>query len=70
MKPIANNIAELSLILPPHNVVIQLNTLTADGTAIIKVNTTKKLDKKGFTPDINIWCAHTINEGNAIANIE
>jgi hypothetical protein len=69
-KPIANSIGVFNLILPPYNVVIQLNTFTADGTAIIKVNTTKKLDIIGFTPDINMWCAQTINERKAIANMD
>ena len=55
IKPIANNIAELYLILPPYNVAIQLNTFTAEGTAIINVKITKKLEINGFTPAINIW---------------
>ena len=54
-KPIPNRLAAVNLIFPPNKVAIQLNTLTAEGTAIINVNTTKKLDIKGFTPDMNMW---------------
>ena len=36
----------------------------------MSVNMTKKLEIKGLTPDINIWCAHTIKDKNAIAKIE
>src|SRR5690606_10998393 len=69
-KPIANSIGTLSLKLPRYRVPIQLNTFTADGTAIINVKTTKKLEINGLTPAINIWCAHTIKDKNAMANIE
>jgi len=69
-NPIQNNMGVFNRRFPPYNVLIQLNTLTADGTAMIKVNTTKKFEIKGFTPDINIWCAHTIKERKAIARME
>ena len=69
-NPILNKQADVNLMLPPYNVAIQLNTFTADGTAIINVKTTKKLEINGFTPDINMWCAHTMNDKNAIANME
>ena len=69
-KPILYNIGAFNLILPPNKVAIQLNTFTAEGTAMMSVNITKKLEMNGFTPDINIWCAQTINERKAIASIE
>ena len=69
-NPIANKLAGLNRILPPYKVAIQLNTLTAEGTAIIKVNMTKKFEMKGFTPDINIWCAQTMKDKKAMASME
>jgi hypothetical protein len=62
--------AELNRILPPYKVAIQLNTFTADGTAMISVKITKKFEMNGFTPDINMWCAHTMKDKKAIARIE
>ena len=53
-KPMANKEAEFKRIFPPYNVAIQLNTFTAEGTAMMSVNNTKKLDMNGLTPDINI----------------
>jgi hypothetical protein len=64
------NSAELNLKLEPYTVEIQLNTFTAEGTAIIRVKTTKKLLINGLTPDINMWCAHTIKERKAMARME
>src|SRR3954466_9325733 len=58
----------VNLIFPLHNVVNQLNTLIADGTAINKVNSTKKDPRNGFIPDTNMWCAHTRKDRMAIAN--
>ena len=37
---------------------------------MIRVKITKKFDINGFTPDMNMWCAHTIKERNPIARIE
>jgi hypothetical protein len=56
--------------LPPYKVAIQLNTFTADGTAMISVKITKKFEINGFTPDINMWCAHTMKDKKAMARIE
>ena len=50
----ANNIPGVKRILPRHNVVSQLNTLIADGTAISSVNNTKKAPRKGFNPVTNM----------------
>jgi len=69
-NPIEKSIGVFNLISPPYSVVIQLNTFTADGTAMIKVNTTKKLEINGFTPAINMWCAQTIKDKNPMAIIE
>ncbi len=43
------------LIFPFHKVVNQLNTFTAEGIAINKVNKVKIEPKNGFTPATNIW---------------
>src|SRR5680860_414799 len=66
-NPIANKEALLNRIFPRNIVDSQLNTFTAEGTAMIKVNVVKMLDRNGFTPAINIWCAHTRNDKNPIA---
>ena len=49
-KPIENKLAELIRILPPQIVAIQLNTFTAEGTAMIRVNKINILAIKGFIP--------------------
>ena len=69
-NPLANSIAEVNRMFPLYKVEIQLNTFTADGTAMIKVNITKKFEINGFTPDMNIWCAQTRKERKPIASME
>ena len=49
---------------------MQLNAFTAEGIAINKVVNVNTEPKKGLIPEINIWCAHTINDKNAIPKIE
>ena len=53
-NPIANSVAGVNLILPRHNVVSQLNTLMADGTAISNVSNTNMEPRNGFKPVTNI----------------
>ena len=67
-KPIENNAPGVNLILPLHNVVSQLKTLIADGTAISSVSNTNTDPRNGFNPVTNMWCAHTRNANMAIAN--
>ena len=69
-KPMANNIPGVNLMLPRHNVVSQLNTFMADGTAISNVSNTKKEPRNGFNPVTNIWCAQTRKASIAMANKE
>ena len=69
-KPIANNEAGVKRILPLHNVVSQLNTLIADGTAINNVSNTKMDPRNGFNPVTNMWCAQTRKARIVIANNE
>jgi hypothetical protein len=37
---------------------------------MISVKITKKFEINGFTPDINMWCAHTMKDKNAMASME
>ena len=69
-NPIANNIPGVSRRFPFHRVVIQLNTLTAEGTAMINVETTKIEATNGFNPVTNMWWAQTMNDSPAINNNE
>ncbi len=69
-KAIANIIAVVKRMLPLHRVANQLNTFTADGTAIISVRNMKTDPRNGFIPVTNMWCAHTTNESKEIPNME
>ena len=51
---------------PRHNVPIQLNTLMADGTAMMIVEIMKLVPSSGFMPLWNMWWPHTIQPRNAI----
>src|SRR6476660_233283 len=51
---------------PPHMVPIQLNTFTADGRAIIIVESMNVAPRAGFMPDWNMWCPQTMNPNPAI----
>src|SRR3989449_4354094 len=71
---IATNATALSMgtwkrMLPRHIVPIQLNTFTAEGTAITSVDTMKDDPSVGFIPLMNMWWPHTIQPRNAIAMI-
>src|SRR3989441_12796741 len=52
-----------------HIVPIQLNTLTAEGTAMIRVDTMNDEPSVGFIPLTNMWWPHTIQPRNPIATI-
>src|SRR5438034_8283594 len=67
---IATNATALSMgtwkrMLPRHIVPIQLNTFTAEGTAITSVDTMKDDPSVGFIPLMNMWWPHTIQPRNA-----
>src|SRR2546425_9767202 len=71
---IATNATALSMgtwkrMLPRHIVPIQLNTFTAEGTAITSVDTMKDDPRVGFIPLMNMWWPHTIQPRNAIPMI-
>ena len=45
---------------------IQLNTLIADGTAMIMVDIMNAMPSVGFMPLMNMWWPHTIHPRNAM----
>ena len=49
-----------------HMVATQLNTLTPVGTAITMVAYMKNSSPPSGMPTVNMWCAQTINDRNAI----
>src|SRR3990172_3056343 len=53
--------------LPRHIVPIQLNTFTADGTAITSVEIMNDDPSVGFMPLMNMWCPQTSQPKNPIA---
>ena len=57
-KPIANNIPTEKRILPRHNVVSQLNTFMADGTAISNVSNTKMEPSRRGNVTVDITFKH------------
>ena len=46
--------------------VVQLNTFTPVGTAISMVESMKKSCPASGMPTVNMWCAQTMNDRNAI----
>ena len=65
-----NNIGVVNSIFPPQIVPSQLKTFTAEGNAIIIVETIKVIPSIGFMPETNIWCPQTIKPKPAIPEIE
>src|SRR5213594_3001120 len=68
-KPTAFSIGTWKCRLPRHIVPIQLNTLMADGTAMIRVDTMNVDPNVGFIPLTNMWWPHTIQPRNAMPTI-
>jgi hypothetical protein len=58
MKPSANSIAVLSVILPRYRVPSQLNILIPVGMAMRAVMKLK--NGRNTDPVVNMWCAHTV----------
>ena len=63
---IENSIGGSKLSEPFHIVEVQLNTLTPVGTAISMVDIMKNIWPASGMPVVNMWCAHTMNDRNAI----
>ena len=51
---------------PFHIVVVQLNTFTPVGMAISMVESMKNSCAASGMPTVNMWCAHTMKDRNAI----
>src|SRR5204862_7365383 len=65
-NPIALSIGSWKCRLPRHIVPSQLNTFTADGTAMSSVDTMNVDPSVGFMPLMDMWWPHTIQPRNAI----
>ena len=65
-KPSENSIGVSNVIAPFHIVAIQLNTFTPVGTAISIVANMKNIWPDSGMPTVNMWCAQTMNDRNAI----
>ena len=63
---IAHSIGVSNVIDPRHIVDTQLNTLTPVGTAISTVANMKYSSPASGMPTVNMWCAQTMNDRNAI----
>lgn len=57
-------------IRPSYIVEIQLNTLTALGTAIASETNMKLARTRGSIPVENMWCAQTPKESTPMASVE
>ncbi len=68
--PIQKIIGAVSRMEPPHSVVIQLNTFTAEGTAIASVTAINADRSRGSIPVANMWWAQTPNESTPMASVE
>ncbi len=70
MKPTAKRIAVTNRSRPPIMVASQLKIFTPVGTAISMLAAEKKTFSPAESPTANMWCAHTLNDRNAIATDE
>ena len=68
-KPIANSIGVSKVSEPFHIVATQLNTLTPVGTAISVVAYMKNSWPGTGMPTVYMWCAQTMNDRIAIAEV-
>ena len=65
-NPKANSIGVSNVIAPFHMVATQLNTFTPVGTEIIMVENMKNNSPANGIPVVNMWCAQTMKDRNAI----
>ena len=70
MNPSANSIGVSNERLPRHVVASQLKILTPVGTAITIDEIMKNESSPTRSPVVNMWCAQTSSEKNAIASVE
>ena len=66
-NPIANSIALVKWIRPPHSVAHQLKVLIADGTAMRIVEPMNAAPSSGCIPLTNMWWPQTRKLRNPIA---
>ena len=66
IAPIANNIGVSKVMEPFHMVAVQLKIFTPVGTAIAMVAYIKNNSPANGIPTVNMWCAQTKNDKNAI----
>ena len=62
----ANSIGVSKVIAPRHMVATQLKTFTPVGTAISMVANMKNIWPDNGMPTVNMWCAQTMKDRNAI----
>ena len=65
-NPTAWSIGTWKRMFPRHIVPIQLNTLMADGTAMIMVDIMNVMPNVGFMPLWNMWWPHTTHPRKAM----
>ena len=65
-NPMANSIGVSKVIEPFHIVLSQLKIFTPVGMAINKVAYMKKSSPVSGMPTVNMWCAQTMNDRNAM----
>ena len=71
MKPSANSIGVSKCRLPRHVVASQLKILMPVGTAMIIDEIMKKrVERRSACPTVNMWCAQTSIEKNAMQIVE
>src|SRR5262245_4652924 len=69
-KPSEKSIGESKMRFPRHVVASQLKILIPVGTATTIDEIMKKPSRPIPSPAVNMWCAHTSIEKNAIASVE
>ena len=65
----AHSIGASKVSEPRHMVLTQLNTFTPVGIEISMVANMKYTSPPRGMPTVNMWCAHTMNDRNAIAAV-
>ena len=69
-KPQANSIGVVRWITPRHSVATHEKILIPVGTAIAMVVNIIGTRSQGAIPEVNMWCAQTVNPSTPIATVE
>ncbi len=67
MKASAYSMGTFNRIRPPHSVASHEKTLIPVGTAMAKLVKPKKASATSPKPTVNMWCAQTLTDRNAMA---